>query len=66
MYPTPFLGKRNQFRNRVCRAVAAACLLLLLPTALCAATIYPVRRGSVESLFGKTDKSFAAAIVRAN
>jgi|LSQX01.3.fsa_nt_gb hypothetical protein len=65
MYPTPFLGKRNQFRNRVCRAVAAACLLLLLPTALCAATIYPVRRGSVESLFGKTDKSFAAAIVRA-
>ena len=63
MNPNPFL-RRGQHHTRALGAGVAACLLLLPPSVLGAATVYPVRRGSVESLFGKTDQSFAAALAR--
>ena len=58
------LSRREQLRTRKPGVWAAACLMLLLPSAVMAANIYPVRRGTIEEQFGKTDSEFAKAIAR--
>ena len=52
----------EKLRTRKPGARAAACLMLLLPSAVMAANIYTVRRGTIEGLFGKTDNEFAKVI----
>ena len=56
------LSRREQRRTRKPGVWKAACLMLLLPSAVMAANIYPVRRGTIEEQFGKTDSEFAKAI----
>ena len=63
MIPNPFL-RSGQHHTRALGAGVASCLLVLLPSAIPAATLYPVRRGSVGELFGDTGQAFDAAIAR--
>lgn len=57
--------RRDHLRPRAVDARVVACLLALLLTSVApAANLYPVRRGAVEELFGKTDKEFATSVAR--